>query len=125
MAAQPYPEDDLFADAATLQEAANTLREFAAAVAARKLDPSSDPLGAVRWAAGQLWIMSDDCHAGIVPDLIRKMDSDKGVSASKLAELVPAFLRRMADQLEELRPIKPTPAKEAIQPEPDGWEPPF
>lgn len=96
------------------------LEGFADHVAQRRLKVGDDPFHAVKWASAVLWLASDDCSDGIVPPLLNALDDERGVSATKVAQLIPAFVRRMRNQVQPPEPAKPQPADAARPVPPAG-----
>lgn len=88
------------ASAEDIAEAYALLEGFADDVAQRRLKVGADPFHAVKWASAVLWLASDDCDDGIVPPLLKALDDERGVSATKVAQLIPAFVRRMRSQVQ-------------------------
>ena len=109
------------ATAEAIAEAYALLEGFAEDVAQRRLKVGADPFHAVKWASAVLWLASDDCSDGVVPPLLNALDDERGMSATKVAQLIPAFVRRMRNQVQPPAqppaPAKPEPA-EAARPVP-------
>jgi hypothetical protein len=100
------------ATAEDIAEAYELLEGFADDVAQRRLRVDADPFHAVKWASAVLWLASDDCSDGVVPPLLNALDDERGVSATKVAQLIPSFVRRMRSQV-QAPALSPAPAQRA------------
>ncbi len=89
--AVPYEE----ASAEDIAEANAVLAGFTEDMAQRRLKVDTNPFEAVRWATAVLWLASDDGCDGVESPLLQALDDDRGVSATKVAQLLPAFVDRM------------------------------
>lgn len=72
------------------------LRGFAEDVAAGGTDYPEDMVEALKWASAVLSMTAGLTAAKVIPPIFKALTSDKGVSFTNVAAMVPAFCKDMA-----------------------------
>lgn len=76
------------------------LRGFAEDVAAGETDYPEDMVEALKWAAAVLSMTAGLTAAKVIPPIFKALTSDKGVSFTVVAAMVPAFCEDMERRID-------------------------
>lgn len=99
----PEEADDPVARAAEIDEANRLCAEFLAMVAGGRVEEGRSWANDLDWATGVLWLCAGLADDGTVPTILRVLDR-KGIVYSRIAELLPPFLKRANRLIEQRRP---------------------
>ena len=83
-----------------IETSLSILRGFAEDVAAGETDYPEDMVEALKWATAVLSMTAGLKGANVIPPIFKLLTSDKGVSFTKVAAMVPAFCDDMQRRID-------------------------
>ena len=101
MRTKPFPADECPLDRTSdIETSLAILRGFAEDVAAGETDYPEDMIEALKWATAVLSMTSGLTASKVIPPIFKALTSDKGVSFTRVAAMVPAFCEDMERRID-------------------------